>query len=171
MLCKVNGRIMLANSRQMAIFVTTGAVMSCNLVQPCSAGTSMSTYRVKNISIYPLSQEHERTASCMGTVLGQTMLYGPMAGGALTYSTRKEGSTFGESANFATKVILTSVISGNVSSPTTPKAKGLFNKVETPSRNSGAYPVCLGFEDKGINFVELLLWLLILLKSQSTMGV
>jgi hypothetical protein len=94
LLTKIAGRIGIAKTCQPAVLITTGAVSSCNLVQPVSGSYNQTSYRVRNISIYPFTQEHERTISCVGNVFGQQILYGPIVSGAMTFSTRREGSGF-----------------------------------------------------------------------------
>jgi hypothetical protein len=91
------GRLYIKDSRSIAVLVTTGAVASCNLIAPAHGGTTTAPSRVKNISLYPLRQEYVRTASCVGTVLGAKSLYGPVSGGTMTFSTRKDGAATGES--------------------------------------------------------------------------
>lgn len=53
-------------------------------------------YSVKNIAVYLFSQEYERTVSFFGTVYTKEHLFGPVADGAITFSTKKEGSNFSE---------------------------------------------------------------------------
>jgi hypothetical protein len=87
-----NGRLCIGQTRQTAVFITTGAVASCHLVQSVSAGFGTSTYRVKNISIFPFHQEYVRSVCCLGNALGVKTMHGPISAGAFTCSTRKEGS-------------------------------------------------------------------------------
>jgi hypothetical protein len=86
------GRLYVKNSRSVAILITTGAVAHCNLIAAAHGGTTAAPFRIKNISLYPLRQEYARTASCIGTALGVKSLYGPVSGGIMTFSTRKEGA-------------------------------------------------------------------------------
>jgi hypothetical protein len=88
-----NSRLVVANTRQTAVLITTGAVLHCTLVHSGVGGTAQSSYRVKNISICPLSQEFERTISCIGSVYNATALYGPLSAGALTFSTRRDSAS------------------------------------------------------------------------------
>lgn len=95
-LAKQGSRLIVRASRQNAVFITTGAVANCNLVSSTTGGSGAYSYRVKNISIFPLSQEYERTISCIGTALGLNEMYGPLSDIALIFSTRKEGVEFGK---------------------------------------------------------------------------
>jgi len=124
--------------------ITTGAVLHCSLVKPGVGGTGQSNYRVKNISVYPLSQEYERTISCIGSVYNATELHGPLSAGALTFSTRRDSSS--KYFSCRSLIILTIMLA-----PLSPKKrKGFFNSVEATSRRGGsAYPQSLGLDDTG----------------------
>ncbi|KAF8883849.1 hypothetical protein BD779DRAFT_1472351 [Infundibulicybe gibba] len=113
-------------------FVSYNAFLNPARIAPSQAGSNQSPYAVKNISIFPLSQEYERSISCVGMAFGVKEFHGPLAGGALTLSTRT--SNFPSSSVAAT--------------PGTPKTKGLFSATESSSsRRNTPYPASLGVED------------------------
>ncbi|KAF8870569.1 hypothetical protein BD779DRAFT_1680973 [Infundibulicybe gibba] len=120
-----------ASTRQTAIFVSAGAIAACNLITPIQAGSSQSPHTVKNVSIFPLTQEYERSISCLGMAFDVKEFYGPLVGGALTFSTR--------TLNFPN--------STSTSAPTTPKAKGLFSTIDNSSRRNAPYPANFGVDD------------------------
>ncbi|KAF8706958.1 hypothetical protein AX14_013751 [Amanita brunnescens Koide BX004] len=128
-------RIMLANRRQTAVFLTTGIVTECQLITPGYFGNT-STYLGRRICIYPFHTEHQRAAAYIGMALNHKKQYsGPLYNGALSFSTRKDtGSTSG------------------VTSPTTARPgrsaltfrRGQGHTVTQP----GNYPASLGFKEK-----------------------
>jgi hypothetical protein len=130
-------RIMLANRRQTAVFLTTGIVTECQLITPGYFGNT-STYLGCRICIYPFHTEHQRAAAYIGMALNHKKQYsGPLYNGALSFSTRKDtGSTSG------------------VTSPTTARPgcsaltfrRGQGHTVTQP----GNYPALLGFKEKGM---------------------
>ncbi|KAF8891010.1 hypothetical protein BD779DRAFT_1469092 [Infundibulicybe gibba] len=120
-----------ASTRQTAVLISTGAIAACNLIMAVQAGSSQSPYTVKNVSIFPLTQEYERSISCIGMAFGVKEFHGPLAGGTLTFSTR--------TSNFPSSTPTTA--------PTTPKAKGLFSPIETSSCRNIPYPASLGVDD------------------------
>jgi hypothetical protein len=154
MLSKERDRLVIAGSRNTAVFITTGCSYQCSLVQPGYGGSASSQYRVRKISMFPFTQEYERSMACIANVLDIPSFYGAMSGGALTFSTRKENTTgsIGMSCVQSDHVD-TYVIGSLVSGPSTPKAKSLFSKVESTSQSQGwagsRYPSAFNFEDRG----------------------
>ncbi|KAF8871922.1 hypothetical protein BD779DRAFT_1680028 [Infundibulicybe gibba] len=120
-----------ASTRQTAIFISTGAIAVCNLITAVQAGSNQSPYTVKNVSIFPLTQEYERSISCIGMAFGVKEFYGPLVGGTLIFSTR--------TSNFPT--------STSITAPATPKPKGLFSTFDSSSRRNAPYPANLGVDD------------------------
>ncbi|KAJ3486817.1 hypothetical protein NLJ89_g11778 [Agrocybe chaxingu] len=95
-------RLVCATSRQNTVLVSVGGVASCNLIQPGFGGTG-NTYQVKKIAIWGIDGEFQRQVFYIGNAYGHDMYSAALANGALTYTTKREGLTFGNNANSTPK--------------------------------------------------------------------
>jgi hypothetical protein len=92
-----NDRIVLANStttgcRANAVFLMTGLVSKCNLVNPSYYGNTAS-YMSRRISIFPFHTEHPLAAAYICGALNNDIMLGPLFNGVLSFLTRKETGT------------------------------------------------------------------------------
>ncbi|KIL56183.1 hypothetical protein M378DRAFT_17305 [Amanita muscaria Koide BX008] len=117
--------------KQTAVFLTTGIVQQCQLVQPCWGGTNGS-YQVRCINLSPFSIEYERTMAMFGHAFGLDTFMGPLTDGNLVFGTRREGA-------------------GNTPSTPTPTTPTRCGRVPMRFKNAGAasrsYPDSLGFNE------------------------
>ncbi|KAL0946068.1 hypothetical protein HGRIS_012341 [Hohenbuehelia grisea] len=102
-----------------AIFVSIGACGDCNLHQSTDAYGGC---QVKNISLFPLSQEFHSMVALMGKIVGSNKLQGPFAGSKVTFSTRK--------SSFIAKPG-----SGGTTGPSIPKGRKMFSG-RSPVKNN-----------------------------------
>ena len=84
------------NRQQIPVFLTTGLVYDCHLVNPASFGSNSTTLG-RRIAIYPFHIEHQCAVAFIGNTLKRESYLGPITNGYVAYSTRnlKEGTGSG----------------------------------------------------------------------------
>ncbi|PPR03260.1 hypothetical protein CVT26_008088 [Gymnopilus dilepis] len=108
-----------------AIFVSPGAVANCQLLVGGKHGSGKYAYVTKKIDIFPFEDNHDRTNSFFGSVGNYDQVHGHFIGGALCYTTIKEGVTQ----------------NGNAASQS-PKKPGLFT-----TSSKAKFPMKLRFDE------------------------
>lgn len=131
-------RLIIPGTRRVAVFMTTGIVLACNLISPTS---NQQQVLIKKVQVIPVIYEYRRLLNFLGARFGKTDLYGYVSPEiALSFTSRKEGAA------------------GNPS----PKKDSKFfmkSKATTPSTATGKpisiYPYYRNFEDNSKAFIHL----------------
>ena len=81
-------RVVIPGTRRPAVFLTTGVVLTCNLISPTSTNQQV---LVKKIQVVPVIYEYRRLINFLGALYGKVDLYGYVSPEvALSFSSRKE---------------------------------------------------------------------------------
>ncbi len=82
-------RLVWADSRMNAIFLTTGCVSACNLITP-AAGINNSA-ATKKLLLFPIKGLFQDALDFFGVKFKVSQAAGQLSNGVVTYSTKKEG--------------------------------------------------------------------------------
>ena len=90
-----NDRLNIPGTKRSAIFLTTGVVSACNIIEPT---TNHQQNRIRRIQVIPLAFEYGRMINFFGSLYRKSELYGYVTPDvALSFTSRKEGAGQGKS--------------------------------------------------------------------------
>lgn len=83
------------DKKRIACFLMPGVVESCNIKNPFSTEWQGAVSTVRQIRIFPLSQENEMTMATLGAIMKVPEFLAKVSGGTLSFSSRKQGASNG----------------------------------------------------------------------------
>ena len=147
-----------------AVFLTTGIVTECTIVNPATSWAPLGGppgSPVRRVRLRPFAIEYERTVAYLGTLLDteKTKTYaGPVSSNSLSFSTRKDGARKGMSCCRFPPVFVPSsnlrawpVTNSNTHFLASTPTKNVSGRKNNRSRGSaGIFPDHLTFDDDGM---------------------